>query len=75
MNFQQNSVIILFILLTIPFITYSQDVHRLIQEMERSRYLRMEERFLSQITKGVVSDFDVTYYRLNLDINPLTEIV
>jgi len=35
----------------------------------------MGERFISEITKDLVSDFDVTYYRLNLDIDPSTEIV
>ncbi|MFQ6607294.1 MAG: M1 family aminopeptidase [Fidelibacterota bacterium] len=69
--------ILLFFTLALIFVplAFGQDIHSQIREMERSRFLRMGERFISEITKDLVSDFDVTYYRLNLDIDPSTEIV
>ncbi|UCE08189.1 MAG: M1 family metallopeptidase, partial [bacterium] len=65
----------LFFLIFIPINIYGQNIHQEIQEMERSHFLRMRNIFSSHYVSLGRYDFDVTYYRLDLNINPSTEIL
>jgi len=65
----------LIILLCFPLIIYGQDIHKEIREMERARFLRMQEAFSSQFSKTDQADFDVNYYQINLNIDPTAEII
>ena len=71
MRFRQRSLFVLLCFLLLLSAIYGQDAHWQIQEMERSRYLRMEKRFFSQLKQADQSDFDVTYYQIRLNINPV----
>jgi len=73
MNSRKSLPLIVFILFAFPIFVSGQDIHGKIREMERSRFLRMEETFLSKTTKASASNFDVSYYQIRLDIDPQKE--
>ncbi|MFQ6615149.1 MAG: M1 family aminopeptidase [Fidelibacterota bacterium] len=51
----------------------AQDVHRWIREMERGRFLNMENTFREELQASKDTTFDVTYYQISLRIDPLAE--
>jgi len=67
---------ILLPLLLFPGVLFGQDVDfSMFREMEKSRFAQMEEYFLAKAFTFVPSNFDVSYYRIELNINPTTEII
>ncbi|MFQ6673211.1 MAG: M1 family aminopeptidase [Fidelibacterota bacterium] len=63
-------VAIIFLVLGLPPFSSGQDDHSRIREMERRRFQLMEERFQSRMAQTSESSFDVSYYRIHLQIDP-----
>lgn len=66
---------VLLILTSLSIPVSAQDVRKEIREAERSRFLRMEDLFRSRASGSETSTFDVSYYRLNLEIDPDQETI
>ncbi|MEE9167847.1 MAG: M1 family aminopeptidase [Candidatus Neomarinimicrobiota bacterium] len=62
-------------ILICPFLMSGQDVRQEILKMERARALRMEELFRSRGLQGEEAGFDVTFYRVSLNIDPGTKSI
>ena len=75
MKYRRRSFFFFLVLVIFPLLVSGQENRRQFQKMERSRFLRMEELFRSKVLQGAESGFDVTYYRLNLKIDPTDEII
>ena len=75
MKYRRRSFFFFLVLVIFPLLVSGQENRRQFQKMERSRFLRMEDLFRSKVLQGAESGFDVTYYRLNLRIDPSDEII
>lgn len=75
MKLHRISTMILLILISLPIILFGQNPHQQIRKMERARFEKMQSIFLSRVSKIEQDDFDVNYYRIELNINPSTRTV
>ncbi|NIR47734.1 T9SS type A sorting domain-containing protein [candidate division KSB1 bacterium] len=62
-------------LLTLPFGLWAQNVHQQIREMERERFHSVDRGLLSKSDEANRSDFDVTHYRIQLDVDPYARTI
>ena len=69
------TIIPLTILLALPIFLFGQNAHQKIQEMERERFTRMHNSLIKKSYSSEQSDFDVKYYRIELNIVPTTETI
>lgn len=75
MKFNKIAIFILSIVICLPIISFGQDIHQQIREMEQARFLRMQEALSSYLTKSDQYGFDVNYYRIDLSIDPLSKTI
>ena len=73
--FGKIKVLQMLILISFPLIVSAQTVHEQIREMDAARFARMQDAYFARATNGEPSDFDVTYYRIDLNIDPYEENV
>lgn len=49
--------------------------HEHIRKMERQRFTKLDQSELTKLRSSPSSDFDVTYYRLQLEIDPIDQLL
>jgi len=58
-----------------PIILLGQNPHEHIREMEQARFENIQSIFSSRVSSTKQADFDVHYYRIELDIDPSTKTI
>ncbi len=71
----KSRLVFLMLVMLVPIFVSAQTVHQQIRELEAARFAKYQSAFSMLALKAEPSDFDVSYYRIDLKIDPYAENV